>query len=68
LLGEKILRRFLLHVPPEGFMRIRHYGYLANRVCVKQLEHRLLRHPQQEMASLIHADILILKSLSWVSH
>jgi len=25
-------------VLPKGFMRIRHYGYLANRVRVKQLE------------------------------
>jgi hypothetical protein len=25
------LRRFLLHVLPSGFMRIRHYGFLANR-------------------------------------
>lgn len=28
--GE-FIRRFLLHVLPSGFMRIRHYGYLANR-------------------------------------
>jgi len=34
--GEKFLRRFLLHVLPKGFMRIRRYGYLANRVRVKQ--------------------------------
>jgi len=38
MLGEELLRRFLLHVLPKGFMRIRHYGYLANRVRVKQLE------------------------------
>jgi hypothetical protein len=25
------LRRFLLHVLPHGFVRIRHYGLLANR-------------------------------------
>jgi hypothetical protein len=24
-------RRFLLHVLPDGFMRIRHFGFLANR-------------------------------------
>jgi hypothetical protein len=29
--GE-FIRRFLLHVLPRGFMRIRHYGLLANRV------------------------------------
>ena len=28
--GE-FIRRFLLHVLPRGFMRIRHYGLLANR-------------------------------------
>jgi len=27
----EFLRRFLLHVLPRGFMRIRHYGLLANR-------------------------------------
>ena len=26
------LRRFLLHLLPSGFMRIRHYGFLANAV------------------------------------
>lgn len=28
--GE-FIRRFLLHVLPKGFVRIRHYGFLANR-------------------------------------
>jgi hypothetical protein len=28
---EEFLRRFLLHVVPRGFMRIRHFGLLANR-------------------------------------
>jgi hypothetical protein len=31
LSAEEFLRRFLLHVVPRGFMRIRHYGLLANR-------------------------------------
>ena len=30
--GDTFLRRFLLHVLPSGFMRIRHYGLLANAV------------------------------------
>ena len=25
------LRRFLLHVPPRGFARIRHFGFVARR-------------------------------------
>ena len=29
--GAELLRRFLLHVLPKGFMRIRHFGFLANR-------------------------------------
>ncbi len=30
--ATEFIRRFLLHVlTPDGFMRIRHYGYLANR-------------------------------------
>lgn len=31
LSAEEFLRRFLLHVVPSGFMRIRHFGLLANR-------------------------------------
>ena len=29
--AEEFLRRFLLHVVPDGFVRIRHFGLLANR-------------------------------------
>ena len=31
LTAAEFLRRFLLHVVPTGFVRIRHYGLLANR-------------------------------------
>ena len=31
LAADEFIRRFLLHVPPEGFQHIRHYGFLANR-------------------------------------
>ena len=30
LTGEELIRRFLLHVVPRGFQRIRYYGFLAN--------------------------------------
>ena len=36
--GVEFLRRFLLHILPKGFMRIRHYGYLANRVRVEKIK------------------------------
>jgi Putative transposase/Transposase zinc-binding domain len=29
--ADEFIRRFLLHVLPHGFMRLRHYGFLANR-------------------------------------
>ena len=28
--GTEFIRRFLMHVPPKGFVRIRHYGLLSN--------------------------------------
>jgi hypothetical protein len=36
--GVEFLRRFLLHVLPTGFVRIRYYGLLANRGRAKNLE------------------------------
>jgi hypothetical protein len=35
--GAEFLRRFLLHAVPTGFMRIRHFGLLANRVRKENL-------------------------------
>jgi hypothetical protein len=37
LSAEEFLRRFLLHVLPGGFVRIRHFGFLANRGCTAKL-------------------------------
>ena len=37
LKAVEFIRRFLLHVLPSGFVRIRHYGFLANRVCREKL-------------------------------
>jgi len=31
LAADEFIRRFLLHSLPDGFHRIRHYGFLANR-------------------------------------
>lgn len=46
----EFIRRFLLHVVPSGFMRIRHYGLLANRQREKnvQLCRQLLGTPAVE--------------------
>jgi hypothetical protein len=45
--GKEFLRRFLLHAVPSGFMRIRHFGLLANRTRTQNLEtcRRLLSVP-----------------------
>jgi len=29
--AHEFLRRFVVHVPPKGFVRIRFFGFLANR-------------------------------------
>ena len=29
--GEEFIRRFLMHVPPKHFVRVRHYGLLSSR-------------------------------------
>ena len=41
LTAEKFNSRFLLHVLPRGFCKIRHYGFLATRV--KQVSLPLIR-------------------------
>jgi hypothetical protein len=37
--AQEFVRRFLLHVLPTGFQRIRHFGFLANRYRDVKLEH-----------------------------
>jgi hypothetical protein len=50
---DEFLRRFLLHVLPKGFVRIRNFGFLANRRRAKLLPlcfHLLGSAPQTEQA------------------
>ena len=35
--ADEFIRRFLLHVLPRGFHRIRYYGWMANGVRAKNL-------------------------------
>ena len=35
--AEEFIRRFLLHVLPDAFVRIRHFGFLANRAKKQDL-------------------------------
>jgi Putative transposase/Transposase zinc-binding domain len=47
LSADEFIRRFLLHVLPNGFQRIRYYGFLGNRYRKEKLEQcrRLLGMP-----------------------
>jgi hypothetical protein len=52
---EEFLRRFLLHLLPPGFVRIRNFGFLANRnratllpLCFRLLGGLEKRHLQQQ--------------------
>jgi hypothetical protein len=52
LTADEFIRRFLLHTLPDGFHRIRHYGFLANRqraaklaLCRCSTRHRRDRPP-----------------------
>jgi hypothetical protein len=52
--GVEFLRRFLLHVLPKGFMRIRYYGFLANRHRKEKLAlcRKLLGLPEKTTLSV----------------
>jgi hypothetical protein len=50
--SQEFLRRFLLHVLPRGFVRIRSFGFLANRrratllpLCQRLLADQPMPHP-----------------------
>jgi hypothetical protein len=50
LAADEFIRRFLLHVLPKGFQRIRYYGFLANRYREQKLARccQLLAMPKPE--------------------
>jgi len=65
----EFIRRFLLHVLPKGFRRIRHYGFLANRnrktvlaACLtffnKPLPVKVKRSVEQIFKELLNIDIV----------
>ena len=36
--AEEFIRRFLMHVPPQKFVKIRYYGILSNRNRMSKLK------------------------------
>jgi hypothetical protein len=57
--GAEFLRRFLMHAVPRGFMRIRHFGLLANRVRAANLSicRRSIGAPLPAIQSLIPKEL-----------
>lgn len=56
LSAEEFLRRFLLHVLPRGFVRLRSFGFLANRSRAKLLplcQRLLLDNPRPHAPAVI---------------
>jgi hypothetical protein len=56
LAADEFIRRFLLHTLPDGFHRIRHYGFLANRqraaklaLCRRLLDARSQEPPAEQV-------------------
>ena len=56
--AQEFVRRFLLHVLPAGFQRIRHYGLLANRTREDKLQRcrQLLNSPAPAAAATEEAE------------
>ena len=64
LAADEFIRRFLLHVVPDGFVRIRHFGFLANRTrCAKLARCRALlgSAPSSAEASIESVAALMLR-------
>ena len=61
LASDEFIRRFLIHILPGGFHRIRHYGLLANARRVENIAHarELLAVPAPQLcaATKIDADL-----------
>jgi len=56
----EFIRRFLMHVLPQGFMKIRHYGLLANRDKTKRITRckRLTNTPVTDKLKASALDLL----------
>lgn len=62
--AQEFIRRFLLHVLPDGFMRIRHFGFLANRSkkqALAQCRQLLDLNPALPKSPILSAKDLLLK-------
>ena len=53
--ADEFIRRLLLHVLPNGFHRIRHYGYLANGHL-----------PQTSRSAGDYSQLLLPRKIEWL--
>ncbi len=61
------VRRFLRHVLPRGFRKIRHYGlYGPGRVGRRLEQCRALLAPEQELGSEADAEVQDIESVDWL--
>jgi hypothetical protein len=56
--ADEFIRRFLLHILPDGFQRIRYYGFLANRYRAEKLAlcRYLMRMPPPTVKDEVNND------------
>jgi hypothetical protein len=50
--GVEFIRRFLMHVLPSGFVKIRYYGFLSNRSRKRMVEHCRQLLPRADQPTL----------------
>jgi hypothetical protein len=65
--AEEFIRRFLLHVLPSGFTKIRHYGLMASRNATTKLEiaRKLLQESQSKVPDTQGASIPYQPARTW---
>lgn len=66
--AEEFIRRFLLHIVPGGFVRIRHFGFLANRTRRAKLAQcrALLAPPPAPAAAAIESVAALMLRLTGI--
>jgi len=64
--AEEFIRRFLLHIVPGGFVRIRHFGFLANRARRAKLAQcrALLAQPASPSPATVESVPALLRRLT----
>ncbi len=65
LTGIEFIRRYLLHVLPSGFMRIRHYGFLASACRAKKRDIISAQTGKYEAVNQEKSETTVPVSVNW---